>query len=282
MSLNAYSMIRAGPVYRAEAVTAGLKAAGLNVCANVPRQFGPADVLVIWNRYGDMHALATRCEAGGGRVIVAENGYLGFDSITHRAHDRSDRRMLALSLHDHNGKGVTPAPPPVGPSRFAALGIRALPWRAEGGKILVCGQRGIGSPGRGSPPNWEFQTASEIRRHFPARDVDVRPHPGDKDPPLSLEAQLAGASGCVVWASGAGIKALVLGVPVFYACQWWIGAAGARRYLGPGALLSPMQNDVARAAALEAMAWGQWTVDEIAGGGPFTLLLALKYPGRAA
>ena len=41
------------------------------------RAFEPGDVLVIWNRYSEMHLVASRAEAQGARVWVAENGYLG-------------------------------------------------------------------------------------------------------------------------------------------------------------------------------------------------------------
>jgi hypothetical protein len=65
---------------------------------------------------------------------------------------------------------------------------------------------------------------------------------------------------------------------VFHACPWWVCAAGARRYLGPGSLLTPAMSNELRAMALERMAWAQWTVDEIASGEPFRRLLAMPYP----
>jgi hypothetical protein len=271
-AMNAYCLVRAAPVYRRDAFLAGLKAAGLNVCSRIPdRGLGRDDLLVIWNRYADNDLLARRFEANGGRVVVAENGYLGYLGRSHRPHDPSGRRMYALALGDHNGRGRVPS----GSGRFHELAIEVKAWRDQGSKILVCAQRGIGSPGRASPPGWAEQVAKEIRR---ARNVPVvvRPHPGDADPKVSLEEDLAGAAACIVWASGAGVKALVEGVPVFYACPWWICSAGARTYAGPMSLDFPMRNDLQRAAALERMAWAQWTCDEIASGEPFRRLLELE------
>jgi len=275
--LNAYCLLRQGPVYRREAFLKGLAAAGLNVSNHLPRRPGPEDVLVIWNRYAENDDLARRFELGGGRVIVAENGYLGVGGRTHRAHDRSDRRMYALALGDHNGRGAWPA----GAGRFEQLGVEVKAWRVEQGKVLVCAQRGIGSPGRGSPPSWADQVAREIRAQLDV-PVVVRPHPGDRDPEIPLEQDLAGARACVIWASGAGVKALVEGVPVFYACPWWVCSLGARRYCGAGSLLMPIRNDVQRAAALERMAWAQWTCEEISSGLPFKLLLELPVPKMEA
>jgi hypothetical protein len=184
--------------------------------------------------------------------------------------------MYALALGDHCGRGRWPTETSfaAGGSRFGQLAIEVKPWRDQGSKILVCAQRGIGSPGRASPPGWHDQVARDIRAQLNV-PVVVRSHPGDNDPRVSLEEDLAGAAACVVWSSGAGVKALVEGVPVFYACPWWICSAAARRYDGPKSLHFPVRNDLQRAAALERMAWAQWSCDEIASGEPFRRLLEL-------
>lgn len=292
--MKAYCLIRHQPVYRREAFVKGLAAAGLNVSNALPQRPGPDDVLVIWNRYGENHDLAIRFERGGGRVIVAENGYVGAKHLEHRAHDDEGRRMMALALHDHNGRGAWPYSDPAvspDPSRWEELGIELKPWRTGGVKFLVAGQRGIGSPGRASPNGWHDQVAAQIRSQLKAR-AQVRTHPGDNQPEVPLEKDLEGAIAIVIWASGAGIKAMIEGYPVAYACPWWICAEAATRYQSPqdlvGILIAIAADrslagmDAARLRALQRMAWAQWTVDEIATGEPFRRLLELPYSRAAA
>jgi hypothetical protein len=224
--MNAYCLIRQQPYYRREAFLEGVKRAGLNVSNTLPRRPGPDDVLVIWNRYADNHDLATRFEANGGRVIVAENGYVGVNPLSHRA-----QMPRASAWSRLRSMTITAAAPGLtrircrtsDPSRWAALGVELKPWRLGGTKYLVAGQRGIGSPGRASPPGWHDQVAADIRAQLKAR-VQVRTHPGDNEPVVPLERDLEGAIALVVWASGAGVKALIEGYPVAYACQWWICA----------------------------------------------------------
>lgn len=284
--MKAYCLIRQGPVYRREAFLKGLAAAGANVSNHLPQRPAPEDVLVIWNRSGENDVLAKRFEVAGAAVIVAENGYLGIGGKSHRAHDESGQRMYALALGDHNGRGHWYWPyAHVGEfacaPRFQGLGVALKPWRERGRKILVCGQRGIGLPGRASPPGWHDQVGAELRAHTGV-PVHIRQHPGDKDPAVPLEQDLADAVACVIWASGAGVKALVEGVPVFYACPWWVCAEGARRYEGPQSLQFPVKNDFQRIFALERMAWAQWTVEEIASGEAFRRLLELHRAKAAA
>lgn len=272
--MNAYCFIRQDPVYRREAFLKGLAAAGVNVSNAVPARPGPNDVLVIWNRYGDNEELGARFERGGGRVIVAENGYIGFGGLAdHRPQDGDGRRMYALALHDHNGRGEWPRDDG---ARWQALGIELEAWRTPGDRVVVIGQRGIGSRLQASPAGWAEKTADEIRKQLRV-PVYVRPHPGENAPKVPLERDLAGARCVVVWASAAGVKALIAGVPVFHACECWVAAPGARRYRSPADLLTPVLNDEQRLAAMHRLACAQWTVDEITSGAPFRQLLALPY-----
>lgn len=183
-------------------------------------------------------------------------------------------------MHDHNGRGAWPAVEWSAP-RFGLLGVEVKAWRNDGKKILVCAQRGIGSIGRASPAGWEHKVAADLRGQLGVQVV-VRPHPGDNDPTIPLERDLDGARACVIWASGAGVKALVEGIPVFYGCPWWICSYGARRYQGAGSLVAPIENDSQRAVALERMAWAQWTVGEIESGEPFRRLVEMPYPKTEA
>lgn len=229
--------IRREPYYRLDAITQGMKRLGFEI---VPRAVpAPGNVLVLWNRKaGRDDTDATAMEAAGGKVLVIENGYL----------QKVDKTMYAVSLSEHHTGG------PVGDTdRFGPLGFdlrhqEATPF----GFVLVCGQRGIGSPTMASPPQWAERHAASLRcRGLTAR---VRPHPGNRAPSVPLKADLMGAGACHVWSSNAGVLARVLGYPVTSWAPHWICE-------GP------------REAALQRMAWSQWSVPELATGEPFARLL---------
>lgn len=269
----AYVLVRDAPWYRKEAFMLGLKAAGYNV-QNAQPSDGPkkGDVLVIWNRYGYNHELATRFGRAGGLVLVAENGYLGAGGSAPKfdVHPKGPKPgdYYALSAHGHNGSGKWPTGDG---SRWAALGIELAPWqRNEAGHILVCGQRGIGSPTMASPTDWHSKAAAAIAKKT-KRPIRIRLHPGNDAPKKPLDDDLAGAYACVVWSSGSGIKALVKGIPVWYDAPNWICAGGAMM-LRNADFDRPLQDDAARLAALERMAWAQWTVAELGTGDPFRRL----------
>lgn len=257
---KAYCLVRDQPHYRREAFHAGLKAAGYSVDTSYPVRAQDGDVLVIWNRYGQFEDAAGRFEKQGGTVLIAENGYLGAD--------RDGIQHYALAVHQHNGAGRWPQGDG---SRFAALGIEPQPWRTGGQKLVIRGQRGIGSRLMASPPNWHDLTARKLRGRT-KRQIEIRPHPGGKAvTDRSHEQYLADAHALVIWSSSVGVKALVMGVPVFYDAPHWICEDAAKR--GTGELESPLRDDELRLAALERMAWAQWSVAELASGEPFDFLI---------
>lgn len=229
--------IRREPYYRSDAITQGMKRLGFEI---VPRAVpAPGNVLVLWNRKaGRDDTDATAMEAAGGKVLVIENGYL----------QKVDKTMYAVSLSEHHTGG------PVGDTdRFGPLGFEPRHQEATPfGFVLVCGQRGIGSPAMASPPQWAEKQAAWLRRcGLTAR---VRPHPGNHAPKTPLKADLMGAGACHVWSSNAGVLARVLGYPVTSWAPHWICE-------GP------------REAAMQRMAWSQWSVPELATGEPFARLL---------
>jgi len=274
---RAYCLVRDAPWYRRQAFVEGLKRAGFEIQPGVPDpgRTRPGDVLVIWNRYGGNHQIATRFENGGGTVIVAENGYISpkgtapkFDVHTKEGPKPTD--YYALSKTGHNGSGWWPVG---GPERFDALGLELKPWQENpNGHILVCGQRGIGSPTMASPPGWNEATAASIRKRT-KREVRIRPHPGNDAPKRPLELDLAGAWACAIWSSGSGIKALALGIPTFFDAPFWICSPGALRMSEDPE--KPLRSDAARLVAMQRMAWAQWQVQEIQSGEPFRRLLQL-------
>lgn len=254
--------IRPQPHYRRDAFENGLRRVGYRIVSQYEAQTTrllPTDLLVSWNRSDS----ATQWEQAGGSVLIAENGYIGADA--------EGVQLYALALRGHNGSGRWASG---GPQRWDALGIEVKPWRAHGEHIIIRAQRGIGPPDMASPPQWHVTASGNLRQLYPARRQVIQQHPGKPacDPQVSAEiiAALRGAWAMCIWSSAAGVRALVEGVPVFYAAPHWIceGAAVS----GVGNLERPLLDDAARLQALRRLAWAQWSVAELASGEPFARL----------
>jgi hypothetical protein len=257
---RAYCDIREKPEYRAEAFISGLKANGFHVLhrqlpAEPPK---PGDVLVIWNRYSVQEQTADTWEKQGGTVLVAENGYCGRDANGHQ--------LYALAVHGHNGSGTWRAG---GPERWERLGLELKPWRARGEHVLVCPNRHFGMKDLAMPVGWEQETVKRLRQHT-KRPVRVRPHPQNSAPAVPLAAELERCHAVVVWASSAGVHALLAGVPVIALSKWWICKAAASPDVSTVEAPPPPE----RRPVFERLAWAQWTVEEIARGEPFAHLLS--------
>lgn len=270
--MRAFCLIRSQPVYRREAFEAGLKAAGYQVQQCPPREGRPGDVLVIWNRYGEAEQLADRFEAKGGTVIVAENGYL--DPGRH-----TERSWYALAIGGHNGQGEWH---PGGGERWAAmaprLGAELTPWRERGEHILVCPNRVFGRRGYVMPGDFAERVKHELGR-LTKRPVRIRAHPGNEAAKVPLEQDLKDCWAVVIWASSAGVKALLEGIPVVCLAPAWICKGSAHGALE--AVQTPGQQ-LDRMAGLERLAWAQWHVEEIARGEPFRHLLPTARQGEVA
>lgn len=241
--------------YRREVFAEGLGRVGFTVGA--PRKHPePGDVLVLWNRNRAWESFARSYERAGARVIVAENGYLGRDA--------EGQQLYALALGQHNGAGAWPEGDG---SRWERLGLELEPWRAVGEEIVVLPQRGIGAQGVAMPKTWAIDVVMRLRR-ITRRPVRIRPHPGkDRTDP---GADLRRAWAAVTWGSGAGLKAIVHGVPVFHELKRWIGAPAAR--CGIDEIEAPFLGD--RLPMLRRLAWAQWPLAELRSGDAFARLLA--------
>ena len=267
---RAWCMIREQPNYRREAFCNGLQAAGFKLRGGEPAQDVAADdVLVTWNRYGHFEVAANDFERRGGRVVVAENGYLGANGTTPKfdvaAGDVRPGHYYALALDGHNGSGRWPS---YDGSRWRALGIELQPWRERGDHVLVCPQRGIGPNRQAQHPAWPQDVTLRVKG-LTTRPVRVRPHPGLGPGDVPIESDLENCWAMVTWASGAGIHALVAGVPVIFEARHWILADAAGRDIK--AIESPALPD--RLPAFQRLACAQWTVAEIASGEAFLRLL---------
>lgn len=255
---RAWSLIRTEPHYRREAFDAGLRRLGFQVISGPPTDPRPGDLVLVWNRMAAGQRAAVLAERAGATVLVAENGYLGAD--------REGRQLYALAEGHHNGRGRWPDG---GPERWEALGLPLQPWRADGRHILVLAQRGIGEPGIAAPRDWARKTVNALAR-LTRRPVVVREHPGRLSAPRPLAEQLEGCWCALTWSSGAGLKALLAGVPVIHALPGWIGAAASGSDLA--AIEAPAMPD--RMPMLRRLAWAQWTVEELASGEAVDCLLS--------
>lgn len=276
--MKAYSLIRRQPWYRREAFLDGLKSAGHELKEGPPREINSNTLVLMWNRYAENHALACRVEAAGGTVLVAENGYLGrggstpkFDSVAgvERGH------YYALAIGGHNGSGRWRDG---GPERFEKLGITLQPLCMSGEYILVCPSRNFGRPDMLMPSLWLDKTLSALKK-ISRLPVRVRAHPGNDIPARPLAEDLKGAAAVVIWASSAGVHALVAGIPVVCCAPHWIVKQAALDDIEMLNLCN--EPDVIedlnhqRACAFNRLAWAQWTVDEIASGEPFRRLIEI-------
>jgi len=253
---RALVILKPTPHYRRDAFETGLKKIGFTIVSRLDEPKA-GDVAVVWNLTG-LDRMAARFKAAGAHVIVAENAYITPNGVA---------QMYAVSEGGHNGAGRYPAQDDA--SRWRALGMELKPWRTTGTHILVCGQRGIGSREMASPHAWHQKIAEKLQR-VTKRPIKVRAHPGNKTqasgPPLSHDLKDAWA--VVVWASSSGVKALVDGIPVYYAAPHWICSGAALPLSKAGDLESPLMSHIERDRALHRMAWGQWSHEEIATGAP--------------
>ena len=271
--LRAWCLIRENPHYRRQAFIAGIKAAGYDFKPGEPgAEVAAGDVLVIWNRYSHWEVMAAQFERRGGRVLVAENGYLGANGTTPKfdvaAGAVRPEHYYALAWDGHNGAGRWPADDG---SRWRALHVTLKPWREGGTHVLVCPQRGIG-PKRGTQPAEWTQDACKRLAALTRRPVRVRPHPGLGPGAVPIAEDLQDCWAVVIWASGAGIHALLAGVPVFSEGPHWICTGAASRNLAM--IEDPAMDNERRLSAFERLACAQWTVAEIASGEAFNRLLA--------
>lgn len=269
MKPTAYCDIREKPTYRADAFIAGLQAHGFHVLhrqlpAEPPK---PGDVLVIWNRYSDRELTADKWERQGGKVLVAENGYCGRDANGHQ--------LYALAVHGHNGSGTWPrgesnwlSNTPEYSARWDALGLGFQKWQTGGEHILVCPNRHFGMKGLAMPVGWEQLVVAQLRK-VTKRPIRVRPHPQNEVPKVPLAADLEKCHAVVIWASSAGVHALLAGVQVICLSPWWI-----LKDVAPAALADVNEHRVGeRQGGFQRLAWAQWTVEEIGRGEPFRHLL---------
>lgn len=252
---RAISILASAPWRKQQSFKAGLENAGYSVYNTFLEPIRSDDILVLWNRHAHEDGHAKRYEQAGARVIVAENGYIGTDP--------DGGKLFALALNYHNGAGKWN----VGdPSRWT---LELRPWRASGEFILVLPQRGMGPPGVAMPRNWT-QTIMQKLKNMTRRPIIMRMHPGQNKNGYDVYPAFEGAHAVVTWGSGAAIKAIHAGIPVFHDFDRWIGADASRR-LDTGNIELPFLGD--RLPMFQKLAWAQWSLKEIESGEAFRWLL---------
>jgi hypothetical protein len=180
----------------------------------------------------------------------------------------------ALSLGYHNSDETIVVPMNQA-SRFAKLDVEVKPWRFNSdGYILLCPNRSFGVPERMMHPDWATRAAVQLRE-CTSMPIRIRVHPGNSPPKHSLRDDLDGARVVVIWSSSVGVHALVQGIPVICDAPFWICRGATRSFhdLIKNRPYNEWDMTIARSLALERMAWGQWTCEEIASGVPFEHLL---------
>ncbi|AXQ69199.1 hypothetical protein HOU02_gp526 [Caulobacter phage CcrBL9] len=256
---RAYVDLKDNPHYRMSSFINGLARLGYTVRRGLPdHPVEPGDVALIWNRLGRSVQAEKMVKAGGGALIVAENGYHGQDADGNQAY--------ALALDGHNGSGRWF----VGDqSRLDALKIDFKPWRTQlSGRFLVADQRGIGSPIMRSPAMFAERMTALVEAQ--GKKAYVRPHPGRNKPIRSLMQDLEDKEGLIVWSSNAATEALIAGVPVHYAAPAIVTRGAAKRLTTPFLWNSDVD---ARPDAFKRLAWAQWFLHEIASGEALRTLL---------
>lgn len=247
-------LLRASSHYRSDQFRAGLRRHGFEVEQRWSARPGPGDLLLLWNRRRGHETIAAAYERAGARVLVAENGYLPHPGA---------RKGFALALSQHNGAGrwyVGDSP------RFE---VEDQPWRPRGDHVLVLPQRGIGAHGVAMPTGWPLGIQRRLAG-LTDRPIVFRRHPGaENSEPYD---QLRGAHCAVTWASGAGLKAICAGIPVFHEMERWIGGIASSRLAGD--IESCFMPD--RSVLWHRLSWAQWSLEEIGSGEAFDGLLNVE------
>lgn len=238
---RAYINLRYTSDKRTQLFIDGLKKHGYSIVFNpvaVPKT--EQDLLISWNRIGDINVLAQQFQSLGGQVLIAENASWGNEFAGQNWYHIAREYHNTAYRFDNNG-----------PERFNALKYEMQPWREEGETVVLL-QRGIGSAPTVMPKTFA-QRAQQW--HPTARH---RTHPG-KGKGIPLEEDLAQASQVVTWGSGAAIKALTMGIKVKSYMPNWIGQQD--------------NTTQSRLEMFQRLAWAQWRHQEIAAGYAFECLL---------
>lgn len=235
------------------AFAAGLERHGWSV--SVRNDPGKCDLLVMW---GARRADRVRAQLGaGGQICVLERGYIG---------DRFAWTSVSFG-GGLNGRGIFRGPFHDGSRWERHFAHLMRPWRMSAdGYALIMEQ----VPGDTAVVNVDLPTFySDARCAFQSTmPVKMRPHPNINPrhgeaaiagARASLKQDLAGAAIAVTWNSNSAVDAVLAGVPTIAmdkgSMAWDVTGHGLKR--------PPLPD---RTAWAHALAWKQWTREELASG----------------
>lgn len=273
------------------ALTSGLQRLGYQVVPQVPGAWQRSqaernlEVVVVHGRRGRCAEIVDHYSATGASVVMIDLPHLRVEDqyrLTPPAHSW-------LPNFDGEG-GFAPF------DRLDALGIEPeTRTRVKGQGILIAGQVGgdsaHGMEG-GAYRRWVRDLLARIRAVSDSK-VTWRPHPEElwqldgadsySDPrEETLADALERSWALATYNSTAGLEALIAGIPVFSdGVSVYTPLSGTLSQFSKG--LKPPAPDVVR-DLLAAVAYTQWTLEEIAVGGPLAIAIGTEpmLPGRLA
>jgi hypothetical protein len=205
----------------------------------------------------------------GYRVLVMERGYIG---------DRM--HYTSLGWDGLNGHAKFPHYPEDGGKRFLSHGGIIKPWLRGGKYILLLGQvRNDASLQNKDIGRWYLKTAEKLGQIYDL-SVFFRPHPhavrrggysgvkGLRNIAGSLEEAVAGALFTVAYNSNSCLDSILQGKPSY---------AGDRGTMVYDLCMKALDDVIypEREDKLHALAWTQWSHNEVAEGIPFKKLLEM-------
>lgn len=192
------------------------------------------------------------------KIRAAALPYIFYDRAYFGGGPRSDRLRITAGAYQKHwidrawGGNRTPG-------RAAAFGVTLRPWRHGGGHILLV------PPGEAIRTlfglgDWEGQMLARLKRAT-QREVRVS-YKGD---PAPLEERLHNCHCVVTWTSNVAVDAIVAGVPAFTS-EWSAAAPVAWDLDMLWTDIEMPRRNGEREIWAESLAWGQFTLQEIASG----------------
>lgn len=236
-----------------EALLEGLANHGIQAEARINELSVKTQCVACWG-----WRMGARLRAAGHDVLVMERGYLG---------DRF--KWTSLAWNGLNGHGEFPKLE-ITNDRFAN-NFELKPWRENGDYVLIMGQVPNDASLQGKDLNPWYANVARVAETVYKKPVIFRPHPealkkgykpkidGLKICTAPLEHSLEFAHLVVTYNSNSAVDAITQGVPAIAYDKGTMAWEMAGKRIGER--LTPCRNQWAA-----ALAWKQWTMEEIASG----------------